>query len=68
MAYTEAGKRATMKYVKENYDRLNIKVPKGQRETIAAYAEAAGESVNMYTQKALLMRMGLSDWKATEEE
>lgn len=62
MAYTEAGKRATMKYVKENYDRLNIKVPKGHRATVQAAADAAGESVNMYTQRALLARMGLADW------
>ena len=60
--YSEAGKRATMKYVKENYDRLNIKVPKGHRATVQAAADAAGESVNMYTQKALLARMGLKEW------
>lgn len=62
MGYTEAGKRATIKYIKNNYDRVEIKVPKGQKTTIEAAATAAGESVNMYTQKALLARMGLEDW------
>jgi hypothetical protein len=62
MGYTEAGKRATIKYIKNNYDRVEIKVPKGQKATIEAAADAAGESVNMYTQKALLARMGLKEW------
>jgi predicted HicB family RNase H-like nuclease len=70
MAYTEAGKRATIKYIKNAYDRIEIKVPKGQRETIAAYADAAGESVNMYVQKAIFLRMGIDGWpdEATDEE
>ena len=71
MAYTEAGKRATIKYIKSAYDRIEIKVPKGQKQTVEAAACAAGESVNQYTQKALLARMGLEDWpeiKATPEE
>lgn len=62
MGYTEAGKRATIKYIKNNYDRVEIKVPKGQKATIEAAADAAGESVNMYTQKAILARMGREDW------
>lgn len=62
MAYTEASKRATIKYIKGNYDRVEIKVPKGQKATIEAHADAAGESVNQYTQKALLARMGLEEW------
>ena len=62
MAYTKAGMKAVDKYVKENYDRLNIKIPKGQKATVEAAAQEAGESVNMYTQKALLNRMGLEEW------
>lgn len=62
MAYTKAGMKAVDKYVKENYDRLNIKIPKGQKATVEAAAQAAGESVNQYTQKALLNRMGLEEW------
>lgn len=44
------------------YDRLAITIPKGQKATVQKYAEAEGESVNAYTQKALLQRMGLDDW------
>lgn len=68
MAYTEASKRATIKYIKGNYDRVEIKVPKGQKATIEAAAAAAGESVNQYTQKAILARMGLEEWPKNQEE
>ena len=59
---SKAQQKAVNKYIKGNYDRLNVTVPKGQKATIEAAAEAAGESVNMYTQKALLTRMGLDNW------
>ena len=59
---SKAQQKAVNKYIKGNYDRLNVTVPKGQKATIEAAADAAGESVNMYTQKALLARMGLKDW------
>ena len=39
-----AQQKAVNKYVKENYDRLNIKVPKGHRATVAAAADAAGDA------------------------
>lgn len=68
MAYTEASKRATIKYIKGNYDRVEIKVPKGQKATIEAAATAAGESVNQYTQKAILARMGLEEWPDNQDE
>ena len=49
MAYTEAHKRATMKYVKAAYDRIEVKVPKGQRDAVRAAAEAKGyEGVQPY--------------------
>lgn len=68
MATTKAQQNAVNKYVKNNYDSLRIVVPKGQKTTVAAAADAAGESINMYTQKALLARMGLEDWPELPEE
>lgn len=62
MATTKAQQKAVHKYVREKYDRIGITIPKGQKATIEAAADAAGESVNMYTQRALLARMGLEDW------
>lgn len=62
MVTTKAQQRAVNKYIKNNYDRLNITLPAGQKATVQAAATAAGESVNEYTQKALLARMGLKEW------
>lgn len=65
-----SGKTSTnvkRKYNEKAYDRLAITVPKGQKAVIEAAALAVGESVNLYTQKALLQRMGLDDWKPVED-
>lgn len=51
-----------------NYDRLMIRVPAGCKAKVEAAALAAGESVNMYTQKALLQRMGIDAWTETDAE
>ncbi len=62
MAYTKAGMKAVDKYVKNNYDSFLVRIPKGQKATVEAAAREAGESVNQYTQGALLARMGLEEW------
>ena len=66
MPATKAQQKAVNKYMKNNYDNLRIVVPKGQKATVEAAAKAAGESINQYTQKALLMRMELTEWPALE--
>jgi predicted HicB family RNase H-like nuclease len=43
--------------MKENYDRINLTVPKGDKEKIAIAAAAAGQSVNAYINKAVQDRM-----------
>lgn len=40
--YTEIGKRATKKYIKEKRDSLNLNLPKGKKEEYRAQAEAKG--------------------------
>lgn len=63
---SDAQKKAVAKYVKSNYDRIEIRIPKGQKATVEEAASSAGESVNQYAQKALLTRMGLEDWPNKE--
>ena len=53
MPVSKAQQRAVDKYVKENYDRIEVKVPKGQKEIIRAHAEARGESVNGFIGRAI---------------
>ena len=47
------------KWNKENYDRIEIIVPKGKKDQIKAAADARGESVNSYINKAVDERMEL---------
>ena len=53
MAVPKANQRAVNKYVKSNYDRINVTMPKGKKEIIQSHAEAAGQSVNGYINKAI---------------
>ena len=46
MPVSKAQQKAVNKYMSENYDRINLPVPKGQKEIIKAHAEAHSESVN----------------------
>lgn len=55
-------------YNSAHYERIEITVPKGQKATVQAAAKEAGESVNEYTQGALLARMGLEDWPELNKE
>ena len=67
MAYTKASMRAVDKYVKENYSRLNIKIPKAQESAVKAHASSKGESVNGLVNALLRADMGLTEaeWKQT---
>lgn len=68
MATSKAQQKAVHKYVKANYDRLEITVPKGQKAAIKVAAHQAGESLNQYIQSAVLARMGLGEWAASGEK
>lgn len=48
MAYTEAQKKATNKWIKNNYDRINITLPLGQREVWRSKADELGISLNEF--------------------
>lgn len=65
MAYSKAGMKAVDTYVRNNYDRLNIKIPKGRKKAVEAHATAKGESVNGLVNALLRGDMGLTEaeWK-----
>ena len=53
MPYSDAQKRATAKYNAKAYDRIEVKVAKGKKAEIKAYAESKGESVNGFTNRVI---------------
>ncbi len=57
MAITKAQQRATANYVKKNYDRIEIKVEKGNKDAIQAHAAGRGESVNAFINRAITETM-----------
>ncbi len=40
-------------YIARTYDRVNLTMPKGKKEAIQAHAEAHGESVNGFINRAI---------------
>ena len=70
MPTTKASQKAVNKYMKNNYDRINLTVPKGRQEAIKAHAESQRESVNGYINRLLRADMGLSEdeWKEGQKE
>ena len=56
------------RYNAKAYDQLPIRIPKGQKLTVQAAAEEVGESVNQFTNKALLARIGIDEWPAVQDD
>lgn len=50
---SDAQRRAVAKYNAENYERLEIRVPKGTKSTIKAHADGQQESVNAFVGRAI---------------
>lgn len=48
----DSRKRANVKWLKENYESITIRVPKGTREQIKAWADECGLSIAAYIQQA----------------
>lgn len=44
-----------------NYDRINLTVEKGRKEIIKAHAEARGESVNGFINRAIENQMDIDE-------
>ena len=51
--YSQAQNKATQKYIKNNYDSVMIRLPKGKKEAIKNHAESQGESLNGFISRAI---------------
>ncbi len=53
MPVSKAQQRAVDKYVKANYDRIELKTGKGRKEVIREHAAAQGESLTGFINRAI---------------
>ena len=67
MPISDAKKRANAKYNAKAYDRINIAVAKGQKESIQSHALERGESLNGFVNRAIAETIE-RDGKKTEGE
>ena len=51
--YTEAQKKAAIKYLDEKTDDVRLRLPKGTKERWKAAADAAGMSMTQYVKEAV---------------
>lgn len=61
MAVSKAQQKAVAKYIRNNYDEIKVRLPKGDKERIQAAAAAQGASMNRYIQDAIWDRMERED-------
>lgn len=57
MPASKAQQKAVAKYMKNNYDEIKVRVPKGKKESIQSYAASKGESLNAFINKAINQAM-----------
>ena len=59
MAYKEKSDaiRYNNQFIQNTYDRINLTVPKGDKDKIKAHAESRGESVNSFINRAISNQM-----------
>ncbi len=53
MAVSKAQQKAQNKWIAKAYDRVNLTLPKGQKEVVQAHATAHSESVNGFIGRAI---------------
>lgn len=66
MPASKAQQKAVSKYMKENYDEIKVRTPKGQKDLIQAHAAAQGESVNGFINRAITETMERDTVSPTE--
>ena len=54
---SKAQQKAVQKYVKNNYDRIVITLPKGKRDLIKLHASNNSESMNSFIVRAIIETM-----------
>lgn len=53
MTVSKSQQKAVAKYMKNNYDELKVRVPKGDKDKIKSHAESKNESLNGFINRAI---------------
>lgn len=57
MAISEAQRKAVAKYNAANYDRVELRLEKGRKQTVQNHASGQGESLNAFINRAITETM-----------
>lgn len=63
MSIRESQRKAVAKYNLKNYDRVELRLPKGKKETLKTHAEEQGESLNAFVNRAIDIALDLDNRK-----
>ena len=50
---SKSQQKAVNKYMKTNYDRINLLLPRGKKDVVQMHAQAFSESVNAFINRAI---------------
>lgn len=53
MAISESQRKAVAKYNAANYDRIELRIEKGQKQVLKEHAESRGETLNGFVNRAI---------------
>lgn len=59
MATSEAQKKASVKYMKENLERVDFRIPKGKKEALRAHAASKGLALTAYIKRLIEQDSGI---------
>lgn len=65
---TKAQQKAVAKYMKNNYDSVLVRIPKGCKAMVQAAAEQKGVSINGYVNRAILAQLGREEWPEQRQD
>lgn len=66
MPASKAQQKAVSKYMKENYDVYQVRMPKGRKAEIKSHADQRGESVNGFINRAIDTQIAQDNERAGE--
>lgn len=64
----KASSASKNKWMAKAYDRVNLTMPKGKKDTVQAHAAARGESVNGFINRAIDSQIERDGAEETEKE